>query len=373
MRTASKIAGLLAICLSLSCNQAGKKDNKSLANAYINSFLIGTALNTMQILGTDTASVKIIKNNFNSVVAENCMKSEILQPELGKFDFYLADKFVEFGLKNDMFIVGHTLVWHSQVPDWIFIDDNGNDVSRDTLIERMRKHITTVVSWYKGKVKGWDVVNEAFTDNGELRKSKWYKIIGEDYIELAFKFAAEADPDAELYYNDYSMPNPAKRDGVIEFFKKLKEKGIRIDAIGMQGHYSLDFPDLKDFEDAIIAFSGLNLKVMITELDITVLPSPSNNNSADISQNFELMDSLNPYKEKLPDSMRLKLENRYVDLFKILLNHKESISRVTLWGVTDNQSWRNYWPIDGRTDYPLLFDRNYQRKNIVDKLIELDQ
>ncbi len=371
MNIVTKILSLMAVSICLSCTNTDSGQEKGLATAYEGKFLIGTALNTNQIKGIDTASVRIIKNNFNSIVAENCMKSEILQPEQGKYDFTLSDKFIEFGLENDMFIVGHTLVWHSQVPEWMFVDKDGNDVSRDTLIERMHQHIKTVVSRYKGKVNGWDVVNEAFTDDGELRQSKWYQIIGEDYIELAFKFAAEADPDAELYYNDYSLPKPAKRDGVVNFFKSLKEKGVRVDGIGMQGHYSLDFPDLREFEDAITTFSGLGVNVMITELDITVLPMPSNNNSADISQNFELMESLNPYKDELPDSMEVKLKNRYLDIFKILLKHQKSVSRVTVWGVTDNQSWRNYWPVDGRTDYPLLFDRNYQKKDIVDELIKL--
>jgi endo-1,4-beta-xylanase len=357
--------------LVMSCSRINHDSGKSLSKAYHNKFLVGTALNTPQINGDDTAATAIIKKHFNSIVAENCMKSEVIQPEQGKFDFTLSDKFVDFGVKNNMFIIGHTLVWHSQAPDWIFTDQDGNDVSRDTLIERMRTHITTVVSRYKGKVHGWDVVNEVITDEGEYRQSKWFEIIGEDYIELAFKFTTEADPEAELYYNDYSLPKPAKRDKVAKMVKNLLAKGVQIDGIGMQAHYTLDYPKIKEFEDAIVTFSNLGVKVMITELDITVLPPPTNNNSAEISQNYELLEGLNPYPNQLPDSVRLQLKNRYIDLFSVLLAYQENVSRVTLWGVTDSQSWRNYWPIKGRTDYPLLFDRNYEEKNIVKELIKL--
>jgi endo-1,4-beta-xylanase len=366
-----KTLPLLGVFSLIACARPAKIEKESLQKAYENKFLIGAALNESQILEKDTASIFLLKKHFNSIVAENCMKSEIIQPEQGRFDFALADKFVELGEKNNMFIVGHTLVWHSQTPSWFFIDENGNDVSRDTLIERMRKHITTLVSRYKGRVDGWDVVNEAITDDGQIRQSKWYNIIGEDFIELAFKFASEADPDAELYYNDYSLPKPEKRDGVIRLIKALNDKGVHVDAIGMQGHYTLNFPNLQEFEDAIVAFAELGTKVMITELDITVLPHPTKDVSADINQNYEIMEGLNPYKKHLPDSVQILLENRYVNLFQILLDHNESVSRVTFWGITDGQSWRNYWPIIGRTDYPLLFDRAYNEKNTLSELIKL--
>jgi endo-1,4-beta-xylanase len=341
-----------------------------LKEAFAGKFYIGTALNTNQILEKDTVSCRIIKTQFSAIVAENCMKSEVIQPKEGVFDFSLADKFVDFGMKNNLFITGHTLIWHSQAPRWFFTDDKGNEVSREVLIERMKKHIYTLVGHYKGKVKGWDVVNEAIEDDGSFRKSKFYKIIGEDYIKLAFQFAHEADPDAELYYNDYSMAGSGKRQGVVAMVKKLKDEGVKIDAVGMQCHIGLTYPDINEFEQSIEAFAAQGVKVMVTEMDLSVLPSPAKNVGADVATNFEYQKSLNPYKEGLPDSVNVAFENRYLDFFKLFLKHKSQMSRVTVWGVSDAMSWKNNWPIWGRTDYPLLFDRKNQPKPVVQKIIE---
>ncbi|WP_320018239.1 endo-1,4-beta-xylanase [Labilibaculum manganireducens] len=344
----------------------------SLKMAVGDRFYIGTALNSDQIVGADTSAIKIIKQHFNAVVAENVMKSELVQPVEGEFDFNMADKFVRFGLDNKLFITGHTLIWHSQAPDWLFVDKQGNDVSRDVLIERMRSHIHTVVGRYKGIIKGWDVVNEAVLDDGTWRKSKFYEIIGADFVKLAFEFAHEADPEAELYYNDYSMAKKGKREGVMAMVKSLQEQVVRIDGIGMQGHISMDDPTIEDFEKSIVAFSELGVKVMVTELDLTVLPMPNMNAGADIALNFEFQKKLDPYANGLPDSMSIKITERYQDFFKLFYKHSDKISRVTLWGVSDAQSWRNYWPVKGRTDYPLLFDREYKAKPIVEKIIKED-
>ncbi len=345
-------------------------DATSLKEALSNKFWIGTALNTGHITGKDTAAIKVIKEHFNAVVAENCMKSGPMQPRKGEFNFTLSDQFVDFGEKNNMYITGHTLIWHSQAPRWFFSDSLGNDVTREELIQRMKDHIYTVVGRYKGKVKGWDVVNEAIEDDGSYRKSKFYQILGEDFVSLAFQFAHEADPEAELYYNDYSMSAPGKRNGVVAMVKKLQEKGIPIHAIGMQGHVGLDYPELSEFEKSIEAFASLGVKVMITEMDISVLPMPDRRVGADVSANFEYQKKLNPYAEGLPDFVQTALENRYYEFFRLFLKHKESISRVTLWGVHDGQSWKNNWPVRGRTDYPLLFDRENQPKPVVRKIIE---
>jgi endo-1,4-beta-xylanase len=362
---------LLAILLLSTFNLAiiaGQQPK--LKDALHGKFYIGTALNSNQITEKDTGSVRVIKEQFNAIVAENCMKSGPLQPKEGVFDFTLADKFVEFGEKNNKFITGHTLVWHAQAPSWFFKDSLGKNVSREVLIERMKKHITTVVSRYKGRVKGWDVVNEALNDDGSYRKSKFYDIIGEDFIKLAFQFAHEADPSVELYYNDYSLANPEKRKGVVAMVKKLKEQGVKIDAIGEQCHVGLDYPDIKDFEESIVAFAALGVKVMITEMEISVLPMPDWKVGADVSANFEYQKKMNPYTNGLPDSVNVSFEKRYLDFFKLFLKHKDVISRVTLWGVNDALSWKNHWPVRGRTDYPLLFDRNNQAKPVVKKIIE---
>lgn len=365
------LAGVVAISalVGFSCKPA-QKPEPTLKDAFANKFYIGTAMNADQIMGTDSVTVEVIKKNFNAIVAENCMKSGLIQPEEGKFDFELADKFIEFGEKNNMYITGHCLVWHSQAPRWFFTDSLGNDVTPEVLTERMKTHIFTVMGRYKGKIKGWDVVNEAVEDDGSYRNSKFYQILGEDFIKLAFQFAHEADPDAELYYNDYSMAIPTKRDGVVAMVKKLQEQGVKIDAIGMQGHVSIDGPSIEEFEKSIEAYAALGVKVMITELDMTVLKMPDPSVGAEVSASFEYQQELNPYVDGLPDSINTIYEQRYLDFFKLFLKHQDKITRVTLWGVNDTNSWKNDWPIFGRTDYCLLFDRQNQPKPVVAKIIE---
>ena len=342
----------------------------TLKSALNGKFFIGTALNEAQILGTDTAGVRVILEHFNAITAENCMKSESIQPKEGEFDFTLADKFVEFGEQNDMYIVGHTLIWHSQAPQWFFVDDEGKDVSREVLLERMKTHITTLVTHFKGRVNCWDVVNEAILDDGAWRKNKFYEIIGEDYVKYAFQFAHDADPDAELLYNDYSMSHQGRREGVVKLVKEIQDAGLRIDGVGMQAHCQMDFPPINEFEKSIEAFAATGVDVHITEMDITVLPPPENFDGAEVSTKFEYEQKMNPYAEGLPDSARIALQNRYMDFFNLFLKHQDKIKRVTMWGVNDAQSWRNYWPINGRTDYPLLFDREYKPKEIVQEIIK---
>jgi len=347
------------------------KEDVSLKDAFKNKFHIGVALNKSQILGEDIKANQNVLSQFNSIVTENCMKSGELQVVEGKFDFTLADKFVDFGLKNNMFLIGHTLIWHSQTPRWFFVDKEGQTVSREVLIERMRTHIYTVVKRYKGKVKGWDVVNEAIEDNGSWRNSKFYQVLGEDFVKLAFQFAHEADPDAELYYNDYSMALEGRRNGVLTLVKSLQKQGVKITGIGMQGHISMDSPSITDFEKSIVAFSELGLKVMITELDLSALPSPWSNMGANISDVVAYQEKMNPYTKGLPVEVETAWENRFLDFFKLFLKHKDKISRVTLWGVSDATSWKNDFPVKGRTDYPLLFDRDNQPKPILKKIIKI--
>ncbi|MCU4162756.1 endo-1,4-beta-xylanase [Carboxylicivirga caseinilyticus] len=363
-------SGLILILTLFSACTQPQKQEPGLKDALKDKFFIGTALNTNQIFGKDTLGLELIKKNFNSVVAENCMKSEVIHPKEDEYNFTKADKFVELGEANNMFIIGHTLIWHSQAPAWFFIDDEGNDVSREVLIERMKNHIYTVVGRYKGRVQGWDVVNEAINDDGSWRESMFYTIIGEDYIKLAFQFAHEADPEAELYYNDYSMFHKGRQQGVERLVKSLQNEGIRIDAVGMQAHYGLNYPSITEFEDAVTFFAGLGVKVMITELDLSVLPSPYETMGANVADRFAYRESMDPFKNGMTDSIEAQFKQRYLDFFKLFIKHQDKISRVTLWGVTDNDTWKNDWPIKGRTDYPLLFDRNYQPKTIVNEIIK---
>jgi endo-1,4-beta-xylanase len=341
----------------------------TLKDAFKKDFLVGAAINQNQFFERDARGVPIITSQFNSITPENVLKWESVHPEPNKYNFESPDRYVAFGEKHHMFIIGHTLVWHSQTPRWVFQDDKGNPVDRETLLGRMRDHIHTVVGRYKGRIKGWDVVNEALDEDGTLRQSPWMKIIGEDYLRKAFEFAREADPNAQLYYNDYSLENEAKRNGAIELIKRLKARGVPIFAVGLQGHDKMDWPTVEQQDATIIAFAKLGIKVNVTELDIDVLPSAAQNRGADITLNVELQAKLNPYANGLPDSVQEALAKRYADLFGVFVRHGDVIERVTFWGVTDGDSWLNGWPVRGRTSYPLLFDRNGQPKPAFDAVI----
>jgi len=363
--------GAYLLLFAQACVTSNSRSHEVLKDVLKDKFLIGTALNVGQIWVKDSLVDKVIKQQFDAIVAENCMKSMYIQPKEGEFFFDDADMFVEFGEQNNMFVTGHTLIWHSQVPDWFFTDDKGKDVSKKVLIERMKNHITTVVSRYKGRIKGWDVVNEAILDDGSWRDSKFYKIIGEDFIPLAFGFAHAADPDAELYYNDYNEWHAGKRDAIVRLVNSLKEKGLRIDGVGMQGHLGIDYPSLDEYRATIDAYSSAGVKVLITELDVSALPSPRQNIGANIADTEAYRQEMNPYTNGLPDSILSAWNKRMSDLFSLFIDNSDKIERVTLWGVTDGDSWKNNFPMSGRTDYPLLFGRDHQPKPIVNEIIKI--
>lgn len=362
------LACMFAMASALPVSAGNTKTLKDVLGRY---FLVGAAMNVDQIWNRTPDETNVVKNNFNSIVAENCMKGEEIHPEENRFFWDDADRFVKFGQDNGLAIIGHCLVWHSQPPVWMFTDERGDTVSRDVLIDRMHGHISAVVGRYKGRILGWDVVNEIFNDDGTFRNSPYYRIIGPEFVELAFKFAHEADPNAELYINDYSLAKPAKRDAVCRIVRELKSKGYRVDGIGMQSHNGLEYPDLDEYEKSIDAFAACGVKVMITELDVNVLPNPEKFGGAEISQNFKYADALNPYKNGLPEDVVKEFEKRYLDIFNIYYRHRGQISRVTLWGVTDTRSWLNDFPVPGRVNYPLLFDRSNKPKPVVDKIIKI--
>ena len=345
---------------------------QSLREAVGKYCLIGAAVNQWQSDGQVPKADAVLQRHFNCAVAENCMKPEVLAPAEGVFDFRVADKFINYCERLNLKAIGHCLVWHSQAPDWWFTNGyNASPAPKEIVKERLIKHIKTVVGHFKGKVIGWDVVNEAIEDDGSFRKSPYYNLLGEEFIEIAFRTAHEADPDAELYYNDYSMAKPGKREAVCRLIKNLKAKGLRIDGVGMQSHNGLDYPDLKEYEKSIDAFAACGVKVLITELDVNVLPNPEGFGGAAVEQNFEFQQKYNPYPNGLSKDKQKELENRWLDLFKIYYKHRSQIGRITLWGVCDGDSWLNGWPIAGRTNYPLLFDRNYEEKPIVNKIINI--
>lgn len=360
MKKISNIALSLFAIAALGCASASDTAEMPLKDVFANKFLIGAAVNNSQIAGEDTAALGIVKTHFNTIVAENAMKCEKIHPHQHVYNWVPADSFVDFGCAHDMFVVGHCLVWHSQLAPWFPVDDSGELVCADTLRARMHDHIHAVVGRYKGKVKGWDVVNEAILEDGSFRHTPFYDILGEEFIPLAFEYAHEADPDAELYINDYGMDYPGRRDTYVKIVNDLKDRGLRIDAIGMQGHIGMDYPDLGEFEQAVNAFAGTGCKVMITELDMSALPTVSH--SANITDIVRMKEVADPYPAGLPADVSAEWNARMLDFMRLLLKHSDQISRVNVWGVEDGSSWKNDFPVRGRTDYPLFFDRDYKMK-----------
>ncbi len=332
-----------------------------LKDAFEGRFSLGAAIAAPVWEGGDERARSTLLAHFNSITAENEMKPYALQPREGEFRWETADRFVKFGELNRMKIIGHCLVWHNQMPAWFFKGPDGKAADRETLIKRMREHIHAVVGRYKGRVYGWDVVNEAFDADGSLHDSPWLRIIGSDFIELAFRFAHEADPGAELYYNDFGMASEGKRRAVVRMVREFQAKGIRIDAIGMQTHVNLADPDVKEWEKSLEAFAAEGVNVAVSEMDVSVLPSAWEL-SAEITGERKYDPKYDPWKDSLPAGAEERLARRYEEFFKVLLAHSRAVDRVTLWGVEDGASWLNDFPMKGRTDHPLFFDRNGKMK-----------
>ena len=337
---------------------ATSAETMALKDAFKNCFMIGVAVNQRQFTEQDTNGAALVKREFNALSPENVMKWESIHPRPGGdgYDFAAADRYVEFGEKNGMYLVGHTLVWHSQTPRWVFQGEGTNAPTREALLERMHDHIHTVVGRYKGRIKTWDVVNEALNDDGSLRRSLWFRIIGEDYIAKAFEYAHEADPDAELRYNDYSIENERKRNGVIALVKKLQEEHVPISGLGSQTHGNLAWPGAQLLDTALTAFSELRIPISITELDVNASQGGQRNQSADVSRNAQ--DGVGA----VVDSANQKLAGQYASLFHIFVKHRKEIKLVTFWGLTDRDSWR-------RSGSPLLFDGQWRPKPAFDAVL----
>ena len=326
-------------------------------------WLIGVALNQRQSDGTDTVAVELVTRQFNSITPENLLKFESVQRQSGAFTFEPQDRYVAFGADRGMAVIGHTLVWHSQTPAWVWAGAGGAPADRATLLERMQTHIATVVGRYKGRIRGWDVVNEALNDDGTLRDSPWRRGIGDDYIAKAFEFARQADPGAELYYNDFNLATrPAKRAGAIRIIRDLQQRGLRIDAVGEQGHWRLESPTTTEIDQTITELRATGLKVMITELDVNLLP-PAERLAAGQAPS----PASNPFVNGLPDDVQQALARRYADAFGVFLRHRDDITRVTFWGVSDGDSWLNR----GRMNHPLLWDRQRQPKPAFDEVTKV--
>ncbi|HEV8504391.1 MAG TPA: endo-1,4-beta-xylanase [Chitinophagaceae bacterium] len=372
---------LLTICISpvIFC-RAQNNDTQTLKAVYKDAFLTGVAVNPAITSGADKISQDIVIKQFNAITVENVMKAAVINPKPGVYNFEPADDFVAFGEKHHLFIVGHTLVWHNQCPDWFFTNAEGKPNSKEQQIERLRSHIKAVAGRYASRVNAWDVVNEVIDDDGNYRvNTAWVKAFGngDTLVKYAFKFAALFAPNTELYYNDFNAWRPSKRDGIVRLVKMLQKEGIRIDGVGMQGHWGLNYPKTSYIEQAIDAYAACGVKVMITELDVDVLPLTKEGQiigQGMADKQFQLEEFklfLDPYQNGLPDSMQTVLANRYAELFSIFYQRRDKIARVTLWGLQDGMSWKNDYPVPRRTNYALLWDRNNQPKPALQAVLDV--
>ena len=368
--------GLLLLAGSLSVNAA---QDQALKNTFADSFKMGVAVNQDIVTGKNAAAQSIIAKQFNTVTLENAMKAEVIYPQQGKVDFSGADAFIDFAKQNNMFTVAHTLVWHNQTPDWFFTNSKNEPNTPAEQLEQMRKHIELVAGRYKNKVDAWDVVNEVIADDGSYRPTVWVNRVGDGdtMVKAAFKYAQQYSPNTELYYNDFNAWRPEKRDGIIRMIKMLQKEGIRIDGIGIQAHWGLNFPKMQYIEQAIDAYAALGIKVMITELDIDVLPLTKEGQITGtdmMKPQFQLEEFetyLDPYKNGLPSDVEAQLNARYKALFELFYAKRDKIDRVTFWGLHDGMSWKNDYPIPNRTNYPLLWDRNLNSKPVIKTIADV--
>ena len=370
---------LIFCCAGSERTSVSPAEDRILKDVYKNAFLIGAAVSPAITSGRDKASQDIVIKHFNSITVENVMKASLINPQPGVYNYGPADEYVAFGEKHNMFIIGHTLVWHNQCPDWFFTNAEGKPNSKEEQIERLRSHIEAVAGKYAGRVDGWDVVNEVIDNDGSYRPTTWVKAFGngDTLVKYAFKFAAQYAPNTELYYNDFNAWRPSKRDGIVRMVKMLQKEGIRIDGVGVQGHWGLNYPKTKYIEDAIDAYAACGMKVMITELDVDVLPLTKEGQVIGQALNEsqfqleEFKEFFDPYQKGLPDSMQTTLANRYAELFKIFYNRRDKIARVTMWGIHDGMSWKNSYPIPRRTNYPLLWDRQRNPKPALEAVLNV--
>ena len=344
----------------IKCNQSNKvqkaRTNSSLTNNglkdyYSNYFPIGVAVAPRNLKSDE---VPLILSQFNSLTPENAMKMGPIHPKENQYYWADADSIVAFAQIHGLRVRGHCLCWHNQAPGWLFKDSSGKNVTKEVLLQRLKVHITTVVNRYKGKIYAWDVVNEAISDDSAqyLRNSLWYQICGEEYIARAFEYAHEADPDALLFYNDYNEINSVKREKMYRLVKSLKDAGVPIGGIGLQGHWAINEPSKAQLDSTIKKFSNLGVKIQITELDISVYPKEHN------ARERKPVDADTTFNEE-KENKQIEV---YKNCFELFRKYKDVISGITFWNVSDKRSWLDNFPVRGRKDYPLLFDKNLKPK-----------
>ncbi|WP_342085493.1 endo-1,4-beta-xylanase [Dyadobacter sp. OTU695] len=331
---------------------------KTLKDAYKDYFPVGVAVAPRNLSGPEA---ELIVRQFSSITPENAMKMGPIHPEPDCYEWETADAIVAFAQKNGMKVRGHTLCWHNQTPKWFFTDAAGKQVTREVLLERLKQHITDVVGRYKGRIYAWDVVNEAVPDTGTAiyRQSKFYEIIGEDYIEKAFEYAHAADPSAKLFYNDYNTESSSKRAKIFELLKKLKEKNVPVHGVGLQGHWSVYEPSEAELQESISRFASLGLAVQITELDVSIHAKEHGRREMTPAD-----------KTVLTPELLSKQAAQYEMLFKTFRKNRGVLTGITFWNISDKSTWLDNFPVRGRKDYPLLFDENLQPKAYFNKIVD---
>lgn len=325
----------------------------ALHEVFRDAFKMGAAV-SMDIL---SAQASFIAKHFNSITAENVMKPEEVQPQEGVYTFDAADRIFEFAKAHQIAVRGHTLLWHNQTGDWMFRNSEGEPCNREQLLGRLQNHINTVVGRYRGQAYAWDVVNEAIEDKSDqyLRNTKWLEILGEDYLREAFEMAHQADPDALLFYNDYNETDPVKRDKIFRLVRSLLDQNTPIHGIGMQAHWNIYGPTIDEIRSALERYASLGLRIHITELDLSM---------------FRFEDKRADLKAPTVEMLKLQ-EERYAEIFAVLLEYRKVIDSVTFWGVADDYTWLDGFPVRGRKNWPFLFDVHQQPKASFGRLVDL--
>ena len=357
MRRFATITTMFLSIIFLLSTSFAQPQPKGLKDYYKDYFSIGVAVAPVSLQGKEAT---LIKKEFNSITPENAMKMESIHPEENRYNWKDADSIVDFAVKNHIKIRGHNLCWHEQVPLWMFVDDKGDTVSKTVLLQRLKDHIYTVVKRYKGKIYAWDVVNEVIDDNPDnfLRNSAWYRICGEDFIIKAFEYAHEADQKAILFYNDYNTERPEKRERVYKLLKHLKEKSVPVNGVGLQAHWSVYEPQKDELEATINRFASLGLQVQITELDISVYRWEKEKRNLMTGEN-----------KGYTTAMEVQQTKQYKMVFDVFRKYKNAITGVTFWNISDHTTWLDHYPVEGRKNFPLLFDENLQRKQAYNAVI----
>ncbi len=358
MKNLPIVLALLTLSLTCAGQSETPTDHRGLKDYYQSYFPIGVAVSPQALTGPEA---ELIKKQFNSLTAENVMKMGPIHPGETRYNWDPADQIVNFAVANQMKVRGHTLCWHNQTPDWFFKDANGQLITKEVLLQRLKEHITTVVSRYKGKIYAWDVVNEVIDDSPDVfyRPSPFFNIAGEEFIAKAFQYAHEADPDAILFYNDYNTENPVKREKILKLVKGLKDAGVPIHAVGLQGHWSIYDPTAEAIDESIKKFAALGFKVQITELDVSVYKSEQGRRE----KNADEPDQFTPEMEKRQAEL-------YAAYFRVFRKYKSFITGVTFWNVSDRRSWLDNFPVRGRKNYPLLFDQQLRPKKAYEGVVK---